>query len=46
MQDTFKNIIRVGEDKAILLDVDGNRFIIESIMGLDKKSHKKIELYM
>ncbi len=46
MQDTFRNIIRVGEDKAILLDVDGNRFVIESIMGLDRKSHKKIELYM
>ena len=43
MQDTFRNIIRVGEDKAILLDVDGNRFVIESIMELDGKSHKKIE---
>ena len=46
MQDTFRNIIRVGEDRAILLDVDGNRFVIESVMGLDRKSHKKIELYM
>ena len=46
MQDTFRNIIRVGEDRAILLDVDGNRFVIESIMALDRKSHKKIELYM
>lgn len=46
MQDTFRNIIRVGDDRAILLDVDGNRFVIESIMGLDRKSHKKIELYM
>ena len=46
MQDTFRNIIHVGDDRAILLDVDGNRFVIESIMGLDKKSHKKIELYM
>ena len=24
MQDTFRNIIRIGEDSAILLDVDGN----------------------
>ena len=46
MQDTFRNIIRVGETKAILLDVDGNRFVIENIMELDRKSHKKIELYM
>ena len=46
MQDTFRNIIRAGSDKLILLDVDGNRFVIESILGLDKKSHKKIELYI
>ena len=46
MQDTFRNIIRVGDDRAILLDVDGNRFVIESITRLDKKSYKKIELYM
>ena len=46
MQDTFRNIIRAGEDKAILLDVDGNRFVIKSIKALDKKSYKKIELYL
>lgn len=46
MQDTFRNIIRAGEDKVILLDVDGNRFVIESIKALDKKSYKKIELYL
>ena len=46
MQDTFRNIIRVGDDRAILLDVDGNRFVIDSIASLDKKSHKKIELYI
>jgi hypothetical protein len=46
MQDTFRNIIRIGNDKAVLLDVDGNRFVIESILGLDKKSYKRIELYL
>lgn len=46
MQDTFRNIIRVGDYKAILLDVDGNRFVIENIMKLDRKSMRKIELYM
>ncbi len=46
MQDTFKNMIRIGDDKAILLDVDGNRFVIESIAALDRKSHKKIEIYL
>jgi len=46
MQDTFKNIIRTGEDGAILLDVDGNRFVIKSIVALDRKSYRRIELYL
>ena len=46
MKDTFRNIIRTGEDSAILLDVDGNRFVIESIAALDKKSYRRIELYL
>ena len=46
MQDTFRNIIRVGDDGAILLDVDGNRFVIKSIVALDKRSYRRIELYL
>lgn len=46
MQDTFGKIIRIGEDSAILVDVDGNRYTIKSILGLDKKSYRKIELYL
>jgi len=46
MQDTFRNIIRVGEDGAILLDVDGNRFVIKSIASLDRRSYRRIELYL
>ena len=46
MQDTFRNIIRVGEDSAILIDVDGNRYTIKSISELDRKSYRKIELYL
>ena len=46
MQDTFRNIVRRGEDSAILLDVDGNRFVIESIAALDRKSYRRIELYL
>ena len=46
MQDTFRNIVRTGEDSAILLDVDGNRFVLESIAALDRKSYRRIELYL
>lgn len=46
MHDTYRNILRVGEDRAFLLDVDGNRFEIPSIEGLDRKSLRRIELYL
>lgn len=46
MQDTFRSIIRIGTDKLILLDVDGNRFVIESVAALDRKSYKKVEIYL
>lgn len=46
MQDTFGNIVRIGDDRAILIDVDGNRYTINSIVGLDRKSYRKIELYL
>lgn len=46
IQDTFRHINRIGEDKCVITDVDGNRFVIESIADLDKKSYRKIELYL
>ena len=46
MRDTFRNIIHTGEDSAILIDVDGNRYTIKSISGLDRNSYRKIELYL
>lgn len=46
VRDNFKNILRTGADSAIIYDNDGNRFIIESISALDKKSHRRIELYL
>ena len=46
MQDTFRNIVKRGEDSLILLDVDGNRFVIESVAALDRKSYRRIELYL
>ena len=46
MQDTFRNIIHVNESKKIFNDVDGNRFVIEDVHTLDRKSFRKIELYL
>ncbi len=46
MHDTYRNIARVGEGTLILSDVDGNRFRINDVSKLDRKSFKKIELYL
>ena len=46
MQDTFRNIVHTGEDSATIIDVDGNRYQIKSISSLDRKSYRKIELYL
>lgn len=46
LHDTFRSIIRAGERRVILLDVDGNRFEIPDVDALDRKSYKKIELYL
>ncbi|MBE6687753.1 MAG: DUF1854 domain-containing protein [Ruminococcaceae bacterium] len=46
VKDTFKSIIHVSQDRVFILDVDSNRFEIESLEALDKKSFRKIELYL
>lgn len=46
MQDTYRNIMHTGDDTLLLLDVDGNRFTIESVAALDRKSYRKIEIYL
>lgn len=46
LHDTYKSLIHVSEKRVILLDVDGNRFEIPDVTALDKKSYRKIELYL
>lgn len=46
MQDTFKNILHIGDDCIALVDVDGNRYVISSVSALSSKSYRKIELYL
>ena len=46
MHDTYRNIARVGGGMLIITDVDGNRYRIEDVAKLDRKSFKKIELYL
>ncbi len=46
VKDTFKSIIHVSQDRVFIMDVDTNRFEIESISALDRNSFRKIELYL
>lgn len=46
MHDTYRNIARVGNGTLIITDVDGNRYRIDDVSKLDRKSFKKIELYL
>ncbi len=46
LHDTYKSLIRVGGNRVVLLDVDGNRFEIPDVSALDRKSYRKIELYL
>ena len=46
LHDTYRSIIRATGGRVVLLDVNGNRFEIPDVEALDRKSHKKIELYL
>ena len=46
LHDTYRSIIHAGPTRIILLDVNGNRFEIPDTTALDRKSYKKIELYL
>lgn len=46
VKDTFRSILHAVDGRLIILDVNGNRFQIPNVSALDKKSYKKIELYL
>ncbi len=45
-QDTYRSITKVGSDRIFITDISGNRFEIDSLEALDKRSQKKLELYL
>ena len=46
LHDTYRSIIRATGGRVVLLDLNGNRFEIPNAEALDRKSYKKIELYL
>lgn len=46
VKDVNRNIRMLSDDKLIIFDVDGNRYIVEALSKLDKKSIKRLEPYL
>lgn len=46
MRNPFGSMIRLGESRLYILDIDGNRYAIPDVTKLDHKSYRKIELYL
>ncbi len=46
LHDTYRSIVRAGEYRLVISDVNGNRFQIPDTRALDRKSYRKIELYL
>lgn len=46
LRDTFGSIIRISDTYLVINDVSGNRYVIPDVTALDKKSYKRIELYL
>ena len=46
INDVNRNIRMIDGSRLLIFDVDGNRYIIENIQALDKKSMSRLEPYM
>ena len=46
VKDVNKNIRMLDDDRVIIFDVDGNRYLVNSLAKLDKKSLKRLEPYL
>lgn len=46
IRDPYRSIVKMNEDRLYITDSDGTRYEIESLSSLEKKSLKKIELYL
>ena len=46
LRDASRSIVKVDEHRVVITDIDGNRYDIPDVLGLDRKSYKKIELYI
>jgi len=46
VNDAYRNIIKITDDRIMINDVSGNRYEIKSLQGLDRQCFRKIEIYL
>ncbi len=46
VRDTYRSMLRIGAERVFISDVDGNRYEIERLSALDKKSLRQIDTYL
>lgn len=46
LRDAFGSIARISDTYLVINDISGNRYVIPDVSALDKKSYRKIELYL
>ena len=46
VNDAYRNIIKVTDDRIMINDVNGNRYEIKSLQDFDRTSYRKIEIYL
>lgn len=46
VKDVSKNIRMLGDDRLIIFDVDGNRYLVNALSKLDKKSLSRLGPYL
>lgn len=46
LRDTFHSLLKVHNTRIFVNDIDGNRYEIPDVEKLDRKSYKKIELFL
>lgn len=46
LQDTQRSISKFGDDRAFITDICGGRYEIPSLAAFDKKSLRKLEIYL
>ncbi|MCL2816001.1 MAG: DUF1854 domain-containing protein [Oscillospiraceae bacterium] len=46
VHDAYRNILKITDDRIMVTDVNGNRYEITSLNKMDRKSFRRIELFL